>query len=253
MSLSKNRIKYIRSLELKKHRKEEQVFIAEGTKLVLDLMEVFDCVTLLCTPDWIKKNASTKANEIIEVTEDDLNKISQLKTAQQVFAIFKQPHYELDTDVLKRELCIGLDDIQDPGNLGTIIRLADWFGIENIFCSLNTVEVYNPKVIQATMGAVARVKIHYLALEQLLENNKEIPIYGTFLEGDNIYQEKLSDNGLILMGNEGNGISDELQKMVSKKLFIPNYPTSRQTSESLNVATATAIVCAEFRRQVSLK
>ncbi len=253
MSLSKNRIKYIRSLELKKHRKEEQVFIAEGTKLVLDLMEVFDCVTLLCTPDWIKKNASTKANEIIEITEDDLNKISQLKTAQQVFAIFKQPHYELDTDVLKRELCIGLDDIQDPGNLGTIIRLADWFGIENIFCSLNTVEVYNPKVIQATMGAIARVKIHYLALEQLLENNKEIPIYGTFLEGDNIYQEKLSDNGLILMGNEGNGISDELQKMVSKKLFIPNYPTSRQTSESLNVATATAIVCAEFRRQVSLK
>ena len=150
---------------------------------------------------------------------------------------------------MKHSLCLALDDIQDPGNLGTIIRLADWFGIENIFCSHGTVDVYNPKVIQATMGALARVKLHYCDLVKLITSVKDIPIFGTFLDGNNIYGEDLSKNGLIIMGNEGNGVSKEVSKLINKKLYIPNYPTSRETSESLNVAIATAIVCAEFRRR----
>ena len=150
---------------------------------------------------------------------------------------------------MKHSLCLALDDVQDPGNLGTIIRLADRCGIENIFCSHGTVDVFNPKVIQATMGALARVKLHYCDLASLISSLKEIPIYGTFLDGNNIYGENLSQNGLIIMGNEGNGVSKEVSQLINKRLYIPNYPTSRETSESLNVAIATAIVCAEFRRR----
>jgi len=144
---------------------------------------------------------------------------------------------------------LALDDIQDPGNLGTIIRLADWFGIEHIFCSQGTVDVYNPKTIQATMGALARVKLHYCHLPSLIASLGEVPIYGTFLDGDNMYEKKLSSHGLIIMGNEGNGVSAEVAKLVNERLYIPNYPPQRETSESLNVAMATGIICAEFRRR----
>lgn len=248
--LSKNKIKYIHSLELKKNRKEEGVFIAEGHKLVGDLLGHFPCKLIVALPNWLEKNPKVTADEIIEVTPDELSRASLLKTPQDVLAIFEQPHYETSTDVMKHSLCLALDDVQDPGNLGTIIRLADWFGIENIFCSHGTVDVYNPKVIQATMGALARVKLHYCDLVKLITSVKDIPIFGTFLDGNNIYGEKLSDNGLIIMGNEGNGVSKEVTKLINKKLYIPNYPTSRETSESLNVAIATAIVCAEFRRRL---
>lgn len=247
--LSKNKIKYIHSLELKKNRKEEGVFIAEGHKLVGDLLGHFSCKLIVALPNWLKKNPKVTADEIIEVTPDELSRASLLKTPQDVLAIFEQPHYETSTDIMKHSLCLALDDIQDPGNLGTIIRLADWFGIENIFCSHGTVDVYNPKVIQATMGALARVKLHYCDLVKLITSVKDIPIFGTFLDGNNIYGEDLSKNGLIIMGNEGNGVSKEVSKLINKKLYIPNYPTSRETSESLNVAIATAIVCAEFRRR----
>ena len=145
-----------------------------------------------------------------------------------------------------------MDDIQDPGNLGTIIRLADWFGIEHIFCSPNTVDVFNPKAIQATMGGIARVKVHYIALSELIHVLGNVPVYGTFLDGKNMYEQPLSKNGIIVMGNEGNGIGTEVEKLVNRKLYIPNYPQERETSESLNVAIATAIVCAEFRRQAAL-
>ena len=248
--LSKNKIKYIHSLELKKNRKEEGVFIAEGHKLVGDLLGHFPCKLIVALPNWLEKNPKVTADEIIEVTPDELSRASLLKTPQDVLAIFEQPHYETSTDVMKHSLCLALDDVQDPGNLGTIIRLADWFGIENIFCSHGTVDVYNPNVIQATMGALARVKLHYCDLVKLITSVKDIPIFGTFLDGNNIYGEKLSDNGLIIMGNEGNGVSKEVSKLINKKLYIPNYPTSRETSESLNVAIATAIVCAEFRRRL---
>lgn len=247
--LSKNKIKYIHSLELKKNRKEEGVFIAEGHKLVGDLLGHFPCKLIVALPNWLEKNPKVTADEIIEVTPDELSRASLLKTPQDVLAIFEQPHYETSTDIMKHSLCLALDDIQDPGNLGTIIRLADWFGIENIFCSHGTVDVYNPKVIQATMGALARVKLHYCDLVKLITSVKDIPIFGTFLDGNNIYGEDLSKNGLIIMGNEGNGVSKEVSKLINKKLYIPNYPTSRETSESLNVAIATAIVCAEFRRR----
>lgn len=248
--LSKNKIKYIRSLELKKNRKEEQVFMAEGHKLVEDLIGHFPCKLLVATSTWLQQHTGVMADEIIEVTQDELTKVSLQKTPQGVLAVFQQPQYDFQPQVIADSLCLALDDVQDPGNLGTIIRLADWFGIEHIFCSHGTVDVYNPKTIQATMGAIARVKLHYCDLVSLVASLKNVPVYGTFLDGNNMYKETLSRNGLIVMGNEGNGVSPEVSRLISRRLYIPNFPPERATSESLNVAVATAIVCAEFRRQM---
>ena len=248
--LSKNKIKYIHSLELKKNRKKEGVFVAEGHKLVGDLLPHFHCRLILATTTWLEEHHDIQADEIIEITPEELVKASLLKTPQEVLAVFEQPQYDYTTDVIKNSLCLALDDIQDPGNLGTIIRLADWFGIEHIFCSQGTVDVYNSKVIQATMGALARVKVHYCNLPELISSLKDVPVYGTFLDGENIYNKPLSENGLIIMGNEGNGVSKEVSQQINNKLYIPNYPSGRTTSESLNVAIATAVVCAEFRRRL---
>lgn len=248
--LSKNKIKYIRSLDLKKNRKEEHAFVAEGHKLVADLIEHLSCNLLLATHTWLETHPTISADEIIEVTQEELTRASLQKSPQDVLAVFKQPDYPMNPEVINQSLCLALDDIQDPGNLGTIIRIADWFGIEHIFCSQNTVDVYNPKTIQATMGALARVKVHYCSLPSLI-TSLQAPVYGTFLDGVNIYQEKLSSNGLIIMGNEGNGITEKVEKLVNKRLYIPNYPPHRETSESLNVAMATGIICAEFRRRIT--
>lgn len=168
---------------------------------------------------------------------------------------FDQPHYKFDADVANNSLCLALDDVQDPGNLGTIVRIADWFGIEHIFCSNGTADIYNPKTVQATMGAIARVKLHYCNLSDFIgkASEKNIPIFGTFLNGENIYTQPLPKNGIIIMGNEGNGISEQIAQKVSHRLLIPNYPQGCETSESLNVAVATAIVCAEFRRRVAFE
>ena len=247
--LSKNKIKYIRSLELKKNRKEERAFVAEGHKLVGDLLGHFVCKLLVATRTWLDKNPNVKALEIIEVTQEELTRASLQKTPQDVLAIFEQPDYPMNPEVISQSLCLALDDVQDPGNLGTIIRVADWFGIEHIFCSPGTVDVYNPKTIQATMGALARVKLHYCNLPSLIASLGDVPVYGTFLDGKNIYGEDLGTYGLIVMGNEGKGVSQEVADMVNKRLYIPNYPPQRETSESLNVAMATGIVCAEFRRR----
>ena len=248
--LSKNKIKYIRSLELKKNRKEEQTFVAEGHKLVGDLLGHFPCRLLIATHSWMEKNPRVDALEIIEVTQEELTRASLQKTPQEVLAVFEQPVYDMNPEVVSHSLCLALDDIQDPGNLGTIIRLADWFGIEHIFCSQGTVDVYNPKTIQATMGALARVKLHYCHLPSFISSLKDVPVYGTFLDGENMYGKPLSEHGLIVMGNEGNGIGDEVSRLVNERLYIPNYPPQRETSESLNVAVATAIICAEFRRRL---
>ena len=248
--LSKNKIKYIHSLELKKNRKEEQAFVAEGHKLVGDLLGHFPCRLLVATRAWLDRNPDVEAMEIIEVNQEELTRASLLKTPQEVLAVFEQPEYSIQPEVVERSLCLALDDVQDPGNLGTIIRLADWFGIEHIFCSLGTVDVYNPKTVQATMGALARVKLHYVDLPSIIVSMPSVPIYGTFLDGNNIYAETLSVNGLIIMGNEGKGVSPEVAKLVNKRLYVPNYPSERVTSESLNVAVATAVVCAEFRRRL---
>ena len=247
--LSKNKIKYIRSLELKKNRKEERAFVAEGHKLVGDLLGHFSCKLLVATRSWMDVHPQVVADEVIEVTQEELTRASLQKTPQDVLAIFEQPDYPMNPEVISQSLCLALDDVQDPGNLGTIIRVADWFGIEYIFCSLGTVDVYNPKTIQATMGALARVKLHYCNLPSLIASLGDVPVYGTFLDGKNIYGEDLGTYGLIVMGNEGNGVSQEVADMVNKRLYIPNYPPQRETSESLNVAMATGIVCAEFRRR----
>ncbi|MBR5205321.1 MAG: RNA methyltransferase [Bacteroidaceae bacterium] len=249
--LSKNKIKYIHSLELKKNRKEEHAFVAEGHKLVGDLLGHFPCKLLVATHAWLERNPGKKADEIIEVTQEELTRASLQKAPQEVLAVFEQPTYEMDASVVSQNLCLALDDVQDPGNLGTIIRLADWFGIEHIFCSQGTVDVYNPKTIQATMGALARVKLHYCHLPSFIASLKDTPVYGTFLDGENMYGKNLSEHGLIVMGNEGNGISDEVGKLVNERLYIPNYPPQRETSESLNVAIATSVICAEFRRRIT--
>lgn len=253
IALSKNRIKYIRSLELKKIRKEEKVFLAEGPKLVGDLLEHFRCRFLAATSSWLQEHPTVQADEVVEVTSEELSRASLLKTPQQVLALFDQTEHTVDTSVIHRSLCLALDDVQDPGNLGTIIRLADWFGIEHIFCSQNTVDVYNPKTVQATMGGIARVKVHYTPLPDLIRSLENVPVYGTFLDGANMYSQPLSSHGLIVMGNEGNGIGEEVEQLINRKLYVPNYPQERETSESLNVAIATAVVCAEFRRQAAWK
>lgn len=247
--LSKNKIKYIHSLDLKKNRKEERAFVAEGHKLVGDLLGHFSCRMLVATRSWLEKNPNVDADEIIEVTQEELTKASLQKAPQEVLAVFEQPSYPIQPEVVTESLCLALDDIQDPGNLGTIIRLADWFGIEHIFCSQGTVDVYNPKTIQATMGALARVKLHYCNLPSMIAGLGNVPVYGTFLDGDNMYEKNLANHGLIVMGNEGNGVSREVAELVNERLYIPNYPLQRETSESLNVAVATAVVCAEFRRR----
>ena len=252
MTLSKNRIKYIRSLELKKNRKAEKVFLAEGHKLVGDLLGHFPCRLLAATAEWLKQHPHPAADEVAEVTEEELVRASLLKAPQQVLAVFAQPEEHVDAaTAIRNSLCLALDDVQDPGNLGTIIRLADWFGIEHIFCSPDTVDVYNPKVVQATMGALARVHVHYTPLPDLIRSLGDTAVYGTFLDGKDLYTQPLTTNGLIVMGNEGNGISEEVERLVNRKLYIPNYPAERATSESLNVAIATAVVCAEFRRQAA--
>lgn len=176
--LSKNKIKYIRSLELKKNRKEEQVFLAEGNKLVNDLIGHFSCRLILATEQWLQSHPRLLATETIEVTHEELSRASLLKTPQEVLAVFDQPHYKFDADVANNSLCLALDDVQDPGNLGTIVRIADWFGIEHIFCSNGTADIYNPKTVQATMGAIARVKLHYCNLSDFIgkASEKNIPI-----------------------------------------------------------------------------
>jgi TrmH family RNA methyltransferase len=249
--LSKNKIKYIKSLDLKNNRKKDNVFVAEGHKLVGELLGKFHCVLLVAKDSWLSEHTEVDADEILQVTSEELTRVSFLKQPQDVLAVFKQPNYLMDTEVIRQSLCLALDDVQDPGNLGTIIRIADWFGIEHIFCSQGTVDVYNPKTVQATMGALARVKLHYCDLPKLVASLKNVPVFGTFLDGDNMYREELAGNGLIVMGNEGNGVSPEVSRLINRRLYIPNYPQERETSESLNVAVATSIICAEFRRRMS--
>lgn len=246
--ISKNKIKYIRSLELKKNRNKEGKFVAEGFKVVDDLLALQPADLIAATGEWLRGKHFGAETEVIEVTDEELKKVSFLQHPQQVLAVFRQAtsgDYSINTS----ELSLALDGVQDPGNLGTIIRIADWFGITHIYCSQDTADVYNPKVVQATMGSIARVKVEYGDLLGLVESlPADVPVYGTLLDGDNIYQQKLENRGLIVMGNEGKGISPALAKKVNHKLLIPNFPEGRATADSLNVAIATAITCSEFRR-----
>ena len=248
--LSKAKIKELRALEMKKVRDEKKLFVAEGNKLVADIIHAFDCEYMLAHASWMATQGDIPAKELVLAEEGDIRKVSFLKTPQDVFAVFRKPSYSITEANPASQLILALDGIQDPGNLGTIIRLADWFGIEHVICSTDTVDAFGPKAMQATMGALAHVKVHYTNICEYIASYKEVPVYGTFLDGENIYDKKLSGNGIIVMGNEGNGIRPETESMINEKLFIPPYPPMRETTESLNVAVATAVICAEFRRSI---
>ena len=242
--ISKNQVKYIHQLEQKKYRKREGLFVAEGTKVVGDLLKYHKPEALFATDEW-------KAPDGISytiVTEEELRRISFLQHPQQVLGLFPIPPQTTATS-FGGALVLALDGVQDPGNLGTIIRIADWFGIETIICSEDTADAWNPKVIQATMGSIARVNIIYTNLLDFLDTlPPDFPIYGTLLDGENIYSEPLSEEGLIIMGNEGNGISEAVRTKINRKLLIPDFHQG-ETADSLNVAIATAITCSEFRRR----
>lgn len=249
--LSAAKIKIVRSLSMKKHRIESGLFLAEGPKLVSDLAGHFHCELLIATDSWAgtAECKAVRAGQTIMATEDELRKASLMQAPQKVIALFRIPETVCDISVAEKELCLALDGIQDPGNLGTIVRIADWFGIGHIFCSHETADIYNPKSVQATMGAMGRVSVHYVDLCSGLSSlSPGTPVYGTYMDGKSIYGEALTANGIIVMGNEGSGISPAVGKAVTSRICIPSYPVGRPTSESLNVASATAIVCSEFRR-----
>ena len=249
--ITKGQIKFLQSLSHKKGRDESGCFLAEGNRLVEDTLGCFACRLLVATPAWMEAHPQVRAAERITVSRDELARASQQKTPQEVLAVYEIPQHTYDAEAVTGELSLALDTVQDPGNVGTIIRIADWMGIRHIFCSPGTADVYAPKVVQATMGALARVTVHYVPLEPLVKHfAARAEVYGTFLDGDNIYDVPLAGNGLIVMGNEGNGISPAIERAVTRKLRIPNYPVGAVTCESLNVAVATAITCAEFRRRV---
>jgi len=245
--ISKNQIKYVKQLEQKKYRLREKAFVAEGPKVVGDLLAAgYRPLQLFATQTWADSH-----HEALDVcgchdnvvSADELRKVSFLQHPQQVLAVFPIPQPE--PVVQQSDLVLALDNVQDPGNLGTIIRIADWFGIDTIVCSADTVDAWSPKVVQATMGSIARVHIFYNDLSAFLSSSP-LPVYGTFLDGSNIYEQQLPQQAVIVMGNEGNGISQQVRQLITHRLLIPSF---RPGAESLNVAIATAITCSEFRRQ----
>lgn len=256
MELSNSIRRTVSSLNETKYRKEFGLFKAEGTKCALDIAKGFETEMIIATPSWVAEHperASVFGDKLILAKNKDMERMSSLSTAPPVIAVCRKPTLTLNPDSLEGTISIALDCIQDPGNLGTIIRTADWFGIRNILCSTDTVDSFNPKVVQATMGALTRVKVYYCDLAETIKNLPEnMPVYGTFLEGDDIYNQKLSSEGIIVMGNEGRGISEKIKALITSKLFIPSFPAGQPTSESLNVSVATAIVVSEFRRRSTM-
>lgn len=239
--LSKNKIKFIKSLQLKKFRDELNLFVVEGEKSANEILEN--------RPELISEIYHTEAFdlrgldqnqfEVNLITEKELAQISGLKTANKILIVCKKWEEKLSDF----RFILALDDIQDPGNMGTLIRLADWYGVEAIVCSNNTVELYNPKVIQAAMGSAFRTKVFHIDLQEFLSKTK-LPIYGALLHGENVYHNKLNPEGILILGNEGNGISEEIEKLVQHRITIPK----KGKTESLNVATAGAILLSEFFR-----
>jgi len=245
--LSKATIKLIHSLDSRKGRRETGLFVAEGHRLVGELMGHMQLHELFVTEEAV--NDGWQAGGTL-VTNEEMSRASLMRAPQGVLALFRIPADEgFSTQPCTDGLCLALDGVQDPGNLGTIIRLADWFGCSNIFCSQDTCDVWNPKVVQATMGGLARVTVHYGDLPTFLKTlPADVPVYGTSLQGDIIWETPLQAKGLVVMGNEGNGLSPEVDAFCTRRLLIPSYPAGRTTTESLNVAMATGIVLAEFRR-----
>jgi TrmH family RNA methyltransferase len=252
-ALSKNKIQFIRSLELKKFRNQSNCFLAEGNKLVSELLSEFECEFLLAAPTWLATVGDVRAKELVIAKAGDIERASLLKNPQDVLAVFRRFELSIEEVSFRDGLSLLLDGIRDPGNMGTIIRLADWFGIRYIVCSKDSADLYHPKTVQATMGAIARVRVFYVDLPEFLDLQADasLPVYGTFLEGKNIYSADLTENGLIVMGNEGRGVSEAVAERVSRRLHIPSFPIGEgKKVESLNVAAATAVICSEFRRRL---
>ena len=239
--LSKNQIKLITSLQQKKQRIAQQLFFAEGIKVIQELLESnFELVHLYTTQNDFDEVSNQKK---VIINETELKKITALATPNTCLAVFKIPS---EKKIIESGLILALDSIRDPGNLGTILRLCDWFGIGQLICSKETVDIYNPKVVQATMGSIARVNVNYIDLETFISQT-QLAVFGTFMDGTNIYKTDLPQKGIIIMGNEANGISPEIEKLIKNRLTIPRFGTLQKT-ESLNVATATAVILSEFRR-----
>lgn len=244
--MTKAEIQLVRALKDKRTRDSEGLFIAEGLKLVEEIRASEFSIRRIYTT----RHDLTGA-EVERIERKDMERISELKTASDTLAVVAKPHYKLSLPSIKENLVLALDGVQNPGNLGTIIRLADWFGIEDIVCSTECADCFNPKVIQATMGAILRVRVHYtdnLAAFLREASTAGMPIYGTLLDGENIYTKGLTKHGVIVMGNEGRGLTEECRGELTERLYIPPYPANSPTSESLNVAMATGIILAEFRR-----
>lgn len=240
--VSKNQIKLITSLQQKKYRNEHQLFIAEGVKVIQELLESNFVLEHLFTTEAIFDTVPVFQKTVVK--ESDMKRISALSSPSSCLAVFKIPKpLQLENE----GLIVALDDIRDPGNLGTIIRLCDWFGVKHLVCSAETVDVYNPKVVQATMGSISRVTIHYTDLKKYIAASS-LPVFGTFMDGNNVYNENLPKEGILVLGNEANGISSDIEKGIQNRITIPRFGDVQQT-ESLNVATATAIFLSEFRRK----
>ncbi|NOR75481.1 MAG: RNA methyltransferase [Draconibacterium sp.] len=252
--IGKNTIKLIKSLGIKKYRTKENLFLVEGDKNVVEVLKSkFQIDKLYATKTFISgnENACKKAATIFEVEQTEINKASLLQNPQRCLAICSIPEKLIFPEKLNENISIYLDDIQDPGNLGTIIRICDWFNIEYLFCSPNTVDLWNPKVIQASMGSFCRVQIlkaKFIQVANLAQLYK-VPIYGAFLDGKNIYTEKLPKKAILILGNEGNGINEEVENGIDIKIKIPEFSGFRKSAESLNVSVATAIICSEFKRR----
>ena len=255
--LSKNRLRFIVSLQKRKIRDKEKLFVIEGDKLVKEFLNSgMKVVSLIAKPEFIgslSKEIRAKVAEVEPVSYEELKQISSLKTPHNAVALIEMPVIETNLILVLKELCVALDFIQDPGNLGTIIRAASWFGIKNIVCSEDCVDVYNPKVVQATMGAILNVKVHYQDLKKLLSAalDRGTPVYGTMLEGESIYEHKLNKNGVILLGNESNGISEDLIPFVTTRLMIPKFTSAKHGIDSLNVGMAASVIFSEFARRGS--
>ena len=243
MSISKNQIKLITSLSQKKYRQKHKLFIAEGVKVVGEfLASSFELETLFCIDGF---DSEVSDQKIVRISENDLKKISNLKTPNKMLGLFRIPTQKPQKN---SNLIMALDAVNDPGNLGTIIRLCDWFGVDQIICSNDTVDSFNQKVVQASMGSLTRVSIHYLDLANYLTNTN-LPAFIADMDGVNVYNTQLPKEGILVMGNEANGVCEEIKQLVTTKIAIPRFGAIQET-ESLNVATASAILLSEFRRGI---
>ena len=242
--VSKNQIKLITSLQQKKYRIINQMFFAEGVKVIQELLNSNFELEHLYTTQYDFEDVLGKKKSLIH--ETDLKKISALATPNSCLALFKIPE---EKTIIESGLIIALDDVRDPGNLGTILRLCDWYGVEQVICSKESVDIYNPKVVQATMGSISRVNVTYVDLEAYISQTN-LKVYGTFMEGENIYKTSLPQEGIIVMGNEANGISEEIEALIKNRITIPRFG-KLQKAESLNVATATGIILSEFKRNLA--